>query len=298
MIKYFLIIVGLFMSNHMQASNTFMHPSDLTIGDMEVPKTVVGNKSPNLNGTGYTFFTVSPVGEAFLKAECVPGKTVLDVGAGYSDIPIKALKQGVDRYVANDISLDHLKLLVKRTKEALGDGEDKMNRLALLLGKIPDDLPLSPGAYDAILADKIIHFLKPEDINGFIHKAKVCLKPGGKLYVTTASPYSHAYETIQAEYVEREEKGEMFPGHFTNIMERLNTSMIQKNYHGYKVPDEMVLFSRTILERLFKDRGFRVTESYSLRIPSDEEPTWRPCSDRESNVVGLIAVKEEGLEER
>ena len=223
----------------------------------------------------------------------------MDLGAGYSNIPIIALKQGVDQYVANDISLDHLKLLVKRAKESLGDAaEEVLGRLALLHGKIPEDLPVSPETYDAILADKLIHFLKPEHIDRFIDQAKMCLKPGGKLYVTTASPYSHAYGTILPEYLEREGRGERFPGHFTNIMDRLNTPMIQKNYHGYKVPDEMVLFSRSALVGLFQACGFKVISSYSLRIPSDDEPTWRPCLDGESNVVGLIAIKEGVLETR
>ncbi len=71
-----------------------------------------------------------------------------------------------------------------------------------------------------------------------------------------------------------------------------NNSDILSNYKQFKAPDEMVLFSSVDLIRLFQNHGMTITESFSLKIPTDEHPEWVPCHNEESNVVGIVAVNE------
>ena len=131
--------------------------------------------------------------------------------------------------------------------------------------------------------------MTPVEIVQFIDWVKKALKKGGKIYVVTASPYSKSYHKILPNYLARLAKGDLFPGHFTNIMQSIDTSVME-NYPGYLVPDEMVLFSRLDLVNLFKREGMKVINSYSLKIPTETETRWIGAADDESNTVGIIAV--------
>lgn len=255
----------------------------------ETPEILEGNKSNTLNGTGYVFFTQSQISNKFLEEECLPGKVVLEIGAGFGDLPIKALEKGVDEYYVNDISYEHLQILLHKTQY---QAPYNIHKLKIISGKAPEVMRNIDKKFDAIIADKVIHFFTPHEIIEFLKLAKSLLKQNGKLYITSASPYSKRYSAVLNDYITRKNKGEHFPGYFIDIMKRLNQSEeIDKNYKNYTVPDTMVLFARDDLVKLIEAHGMKVTHSYSLKIPIAENPDWVICQDTESNVVGVIAVK-------
>jgi len=259
--------------------------------NIQVPEILTGNKSATLNGTGYIFFVITPVGHSFIKNEAHPDKSVLEIGCGYNNIVIEALQKGVGSYTANDISEEHLKILRARVNQFFGQNAlTKLKHLHFLTAKAPTELPVAIEQYDAILADKVIHFMTPDEITQFISWSKKALKKEGKLYVVTASPYSKTYKKMLPQYLENLARGDKFPGHIKNIMSNLDQTVMQ-NYPQYKVPDEMVLFSRSDLINLFQREGMEVTESYSLKIPTEGENTWSLINDKESNVVGVVAKK-------
>ncbi|MFN7038322.1 MAG: class I SAM-dependent methyltransferase [Alphaproteobacteria bacterium] len=286
MLKIVLLVILMFNSNFIFASEE-ISASQLDLQTISAPELVTGNKSPTINGMGYIFLTISPIGEIFLKEEAQASKNLLEIGAGYNNIPIEALKRGVLQYTANDISKEHLNILAYRVKEQLGNAA--LKNLILIEGKAPTDLPIKKNEYDAILADKVIHFMKPEEIIRFIEWSKSALKKNGKIYITTASPYSKTYHKILPNYLEKLEQNIDFPGHFTNIMQSVDKSVMQ-NYPKYLVPNEMVLFSRNDLVKLFEKNGMKVIKSYSFKIPTETEHEYQIVSDTESNLVGIIAT--------
>jgi ubiquinone/menaquinone biosynthesis C-methylase UbiE len=254
------------------------------------PEILEGNKSGTLNGTGYVFFSLSPLTKIFLRDECLPSKRVVDIGTGFSEVPIIALQKSVLEYVANDISKEHLDILLNKAK--LKVSSHSLNNLTLLPGKAPEILNNIERKVDAILADKVIHFFTPNEIKDFIIKSNAILKAEGKIYVTAASPYSKRYNQVLKQYVEKQKAGEEFPGHFVDIMDRLEQSEeTKKNYPQFKVPNSMVLFTRADLVKLFSTNGMKILASYSLKIPTDNHSEWIECLDQESNVVGIIAQK-------
>lgn len=255
-----------------------------------IPDTMEGIKRPTLNGNGYVFYSISPMARTFLEEECKPGRSVIDIGSGYSNIPLEALKRGVSHYVANDIEQDHLIILGQRVKETLG--ENALKRLSLMRAKAPQELTLSPQKYDAILADKVVHFMKPYEILEFIEWSKSSLKRGGKMYVMTSTPYSTLYNKMLPEYLKRVKENKDFPGHFTNVMSNCNAQNVP-TYNHCKVPDEMVLLSRTDLIKLFEKHGMKVIDSYSLITPKAEKGQWKTCADEESNLAVVIVENQE-----
>ena len=185
---YFILGISMFISTNINASTNFVAPEILE-----------GNKSKTLNGTGYVFFTPSPITENFLKQECVPGAKILDIGTGFSNMPIVALKNASLEYWANDISKTHLDILLKKAQSEIPN--QNLNNLTILEGKVPNILHSIQCKFDAILADKVIHFFTPDEIKDFISVSKLLLKKEGKIYIIVASPYSKRYKDILPDYL-------------------------------------------------------------------------------------------------
>jgi 16S rRNA G966 N2-methylase RsmD len=282
MLKAILFILMLINENHASAEIITVSSQDKIIA---IPESMEGIKRPTLNGNGYVFYSISPMAARFIDEECKPERVVIDIGSGYSNIPIEALKRGVSDYVANDILEDHLKILSQRVKEILV--ESALKKLTLMRAKAPQELPISPQKYDAILADKVIHFMKPNEILEFIEWSKASLKKGGKMYVMTSTPYSTLYNKMLPEYLKRIKENKDFPGHFTDVMSNCNAENVP-TYNHCQVPDEMVLFSRTDLIKLFEKQGMKVVDSYSLKVPKADQAKWQTCADEESNLAVVI----------
>lgn len=252
------------------------------------PDILEDNKSHTLNGMGYVFFTLTPLTRSFLEKECAPGKRLLEIGTGFSSVPIDAIQKGVSEYFANDLSKDHLEILLRKAEKYLSPLS--LMNLKLLEGKTPEILSSLTGLFDAILAEKVIHFFTPSEIKTFIQFVQSHLREGGKLYITMASPSTKGYIKAQEDYEERKKKGEEFPGYFTNMKARLKKS--HTSGKAYEIPNSMTLFSREDLISFLENQGFKIIQSYALKIPSKEYPEWLLCRDEESQVIGVIAEKQ------
>ena len=271
-----------------------INPFRVNIERLKPMKIIKGGKSPTLNGTGYVFFDTSPIVEEFLATEVHPNKVLLELGAGYSNLTIKVLEKGVGSYTANDISEAHLKILVARLKEAFKDDlTQKLNSLKLLCGRAPQDLPSTHQLYDAIIMDKVLHFMPPDDILQFIRWAKLALKPKGRLYVTTATPYSKTFSPLLKEYLARSLRGDLFPGHFFNVMQNISFQ-VREHQTEYILPSEMVIFGSQDLSNLFEKKGMKIIRTYSLKRPEGEQMNWldvteeEGCIEEESCLAGVV----------
>src|SRR5436309_99764 len=78
---------------------------------VKIPAKVDLERTPTLNKTGYVFHIISPVARQFLDDEIKPKHHVMEIGTGFSEVPIEAIKRGCGAYIANDVSLEHLKIL-------------------------------------------------------------------------------------------------------------------------------------------------------------------------------------------
>lgn len=276
-------------SDMLKKLNNLLEVSALDVNDNEValPEIVDRHRSPTLNGTGYIFYPLTPIGKAFITNEAHKNKKVLEIGAGFSNLSIEALKRGISKYIANDISEVHLKMLVKRVKKTVPSAA--LLSLTLMTAKAPQELPFAKMEYDAIIAEKVMHFMKPDEIVEFIKWCKLALKKGGKLYITVASPFSKAYQKMLPKYLQRQKEGMLMPGHFKHMTRDLDLNASVLNNSKFKIPDEMVLFSRKNLEKLVESQGMEVVSSCALKIPLETEDEWPQVEEEKGNVVGVIA---------
>ena len=245
-----------------------------------IPGKGEGVSVSTLNGTGYVFNVPMPIANIFLKKECCNGKRVVDIGCGFNYIPIKALENGVSEYVANDISSDHLKILVKKAMSVLD--ENKLANLRMLHGSAPSILAELDGKYDAIFADKVIHFFSPSEIKDFVNLTKNLLTEKGRIYVTVSSVYGilGQNDDYKTTYLQNLKNGKEFPGYFTDVFSKFkefgNDSIII-------LPEQMILFSKTDLENFFKINGMKVVHSCSLRVLHKDELGWEIVENESHN---------------
>lgn len=250
---------------------------------------VCGNKSPTLNGMGYTFFTLTPIGEMFITQEAHPYKTVLEIGSGYSNIAIEALRKNVGSFTANDLLEEHLHILITRIVKTFGvQASKRLKSLRLLCGKAPQDLPDVCMRYDAILIDKVLHFMMPDEIQELFGWVRKSLRNNGKLYITTTSPYSKTFHKLLPSYLQRRSAGDLFPGYFKDIMDHLDPTCM-KNLPKFQVPEKMVLLTSFELIDLLKRVDMEVLLSSFFKTPTDSQPMWELVSEEECNMVGIIA---------
>ena len=252
-----------------------------------VPSTIVGNKSPTANGTGYIFYTIAPVGQEFLRNECAVGKNVMEIGAGYGNIPVQALKNGVSRYLVNEMEEAHIDILIHKIVEEVG--HEALERLEIIHGRAPESLPQVEREFDAIMADKVIHFMSPDEVRYFIAWAKKALKKDAKLYLSVATPFVPFYKKMVPLYLERQAKGEEFPGHFTNTMELISKEEMAE-FPEFLVPDEMIFFSRQDIVDVLERYGMRVLRSQTTFSPGISSDAWQPAPDDKGNIVEVVCM--------
>lgn len=259
--------------------------------EIQIPETISLNRFQTLNGFGFIFLTPSPVLMDFIESEAHPGAVLIEVGAGFGNAPIEALKRNVDMYVANDISEEHLNILRARVLQACQSNNNiDLKKLQLLCGKAPNFLPKVREYYDAILIDKTLHFFTPDEAEDFLSWAYEALKLKGHIYILTISPYISSYqEKVLPFYMQNKEKKTLFPGYIPDADPYLRE--ISKSDPTYRVPKNMLFFTLEDLCTLFEKRGFVIEKTYSIGLPSVENPHWTEVPAEQSSLVGLKAQK-------
>jgi hypothetical protein len=259
--------------------------------EIQIPDPISLERFKTLNGFGFVFLKPSPMLMDFIECEALPGAVLIEVGAGFGNAPIEALKRGVQKYVANDLSQEHLDILQMRVSWACqSDINADARKLCLLPGKAPGVLLKLNDSYDAILIDKTLHFFAPGEVEAFILWAHNALKLTGHIYVLTISPYIASYrEKVLPFYMQNKEAGNPFPGYIADADPYLQEAT--RSDSNYRVPKNMHFFTLEDLCVLFEQRGFVVEKTYSVRLPSDANPYWTTVVPEQSSLVGIKACK-------
>jgi ubiquinone/menaquinone biosynthesis C-methylase UbiE len=145
-----------------------------------------------------------------------PGDEVLDIGCAYGDTVLKAGQKKVLIW-ANDIESKHLDVLKEKADQA-----DFKNNITYRSGDfLTTDFP--EGKFDKILIASVLHFMTPKEIETTLTKIRALLKPGGKVYILTASPapYLKMSAAFKDLYTKKKEAGDLWPGYITNAKELL-----------------------------------------------------------------------------
>lgn len=173
---------------------------------------------------------------------------VLEVGAAYGAVSLAALKLGVD-VIANDICPAHLHILFENTPEEF------RSQLQLLPGSFPDEVQLPPNSLTACYIARTLGYMPIPDMQRGLRNVYEFLKPGGKLFIITATVYTQALKNLIPSYEQRVRNKEEWPGYFTGLKDR-----VTQKYAAY-TPERVNFLDPDTLTRELQNADFIVEKA-------------------------------------
>jgi polyketide synthase PksJ len=230
-----------------------------------------------LNQTGLAIEHVDdPYTTAFIELVARAPGSALEIGTAFGAASLQVLKRGVP-IIANDIDPRHLEILQERTPP------EQRHLLRLVPGRFPDELELAPASLGAVLISRVMHFMKPREIEGAVAKLWSALAPGGKVFAIVDTIYLKSIQAFMPVYRERKARGDEWPGWC-------------ENFRDYVIPEYRSLAPETAhfldedtFPPFFTRAGFRIEQSSF--IPRPYYPAAIRLDGRES--FGVIAAKPE-----
>ncbi|OQV15596.1 hypothetical protein BV898_10188 [Hypsibius exemplaris] len=172
-----------------------------------------------LNAHGHMLDVLDEYGEAFVAFARNTTNPVADLGVAFGFTTKEILKTGATVY-ANDLSEDMLKELNNSLTE-----EERL-RCILKPGNALE-LEFEPGSLSGVLALRWFHFLTGPQIREVVHKFFTWLEPGGKVVITSGTPYSGRAKSFIPEYEARKAAGEEWPGSVRNVGSQGQLNMLE-----------------------------------------------------------------------
>ncbi|MDJ0460314.1 non-ribosomal peptide synthetase [Streptomyces sp. H27-C3] len=235
-----------------------------------------GGMVATLNRTGVMVEYLIPYSSDFADFAGERGGEVLDMGCAYGVASIAALERGA-RVVALDMEKKHLDILEQRVND------ESRARLILRRGTLPD-VDFEDERFTAVHASRVMHFLKPEDVRLMLRKMFRWLTPGGKVFLSTDSPYFGYWASKAWEYEERKRAGDPWPGYIEDVAAHFDPA------HVVGGPRLINAVDPDVFRRECEAVGFVVERAgFFGTVGVDRESYGAPAPDMEH--VGIIARK-------
>ena len=130
---------------------------------------------------------------------------IVDVGCAYGVASLLALKQGA-KVIAIDSDIKHLEELNTRAPATL-----KQN-LETIHGNFPDDVVFEDNSISAFLLSRVLHYFDGDTIMKTLMLIYRYLIPGGKVFITTTTPYLRILERFIPLYEQNLATNKEWPG--------------------------------------------------------------------------------------
>jgi 2-polyprenyl-3-methyl-5-hydroxy-6-metoxy-1,4-benzoquinol methylase len=203
------------------------------------------------------------------------GARTIDIGAGLGVATIPALKTGAS-VIANDIADEHLRQI-----SVNAENEGLRNKLDLLNAS----LPRLPALHhlDAIHASNVLHFLTGPEMQMAARWMAGALKPQGRLFLQTISPFTGHFRRFRSEYDRRKAAGLSWPGEMSAAKEYVEPSLRDMT------PSFMHALDAKTAADLFQNAGFEVEYCDYYRRPGLPDVC---CLDGRENlgIVGRLVL--------
>ncbi|GHC53183.1 non-ribosomal peptide synthetase [Streptomyces flavofungini] len=235
-----------------------------------------GGMVATLNRTGVMVERLIPYSEEFAEYAGEGDGEVLDLGCAYGVASIAALERGA-RVVALDMEQKHLDILEQRVND------EARERLSLRRGMLPD-VDFEAGRFTAVHASRVMHFLTPDDVGVTLRKMYDWLVPGGKVFLSSDSPYFGYWASKAADYEARKRAGDPWPGYIDDVAAHFEEA------HVIGGPPRINAIDPDVFRRECEAAGFVVERAgFFGAVGVDRESYGAPAPDMEH--VGVIARK-------
>jgi SAM-dependent methyltransferase len=197
----------------------------------------------------------------------------IDIGAGLGVATIPALECG-SHVIANDISEEHLRQIASVAQQK-GLSEE----LELLNAALPR-LPPMKGL-DAIHASNVLHFLTGDEMIEAARWMARSLKPNGRAFLQTISPFAGHFRQYLPEYERRKIARAAWPGEMKAPREYVDASVVEMT------PAFMHVLESCVATQLFESAGFTIEFcDYYSRVGLPEV-----CRLDGRENLGIVAIK-------
>ncbi|MEV0689370.1 amino acid adenylation domain-containing protein [Streptomyces sp. NPDC050388] len=235
-----------------------------------------GGMVATLNRTGVMVEHLIPYSSDFADFAGERGGEVLDMGCAYGVASIAALERGA-RVVALDMEQKHLDILEQRVND------ESRERLTLRQGTLPD-VDFEDESFTAVHASRVLHFLDPDGVRLILRKMFRWLTPGGKVFLSTDSPYFGYWASKAADYEERKRAGDPWPGYIDDVAAHFDPA------HVVGGPSLINAIDPDVFRRECEAAGFVVERAgFFGAVGVDRESYGAPGPGMEH--VGIIARK-------
>lgn len=205
------------------------------------------------NAHGWSSRILSECAEACLRFQVTQSGWAIDVGAafGVASMPLAVLGA---RVVATDIDERHL-----RTMKAGVSPETGRLRSHGVLARVPRDDCFAAGCATAVHCSNVLHFLSGEEIGTAVRQMARWLRPGGRLFLMTATPFVGHLAGHLEEYERRARLGIRWPGEISEAR-RFAVAAIAP-----AIPSFLHLLEPDYVVPVIDEAGLRVLESRVMR---------------------------------
>ncbi|OGV17556.1 MAG: hypothetical protein A2X47_11580 [Lentisphaerae bacterium GWF2_38_69] len=207
---------------------------------------------------------------------------VAELGAAYGAVTQEIIRHNKKvKITVNDLDKRHLTVLQKKIKNQNNSIQIKPK---IVIGRLPDGINFAENTFDAILAARVMQYLLPRDLIKALKKIRLWLKPKGKLFLVTKTPYIKMLSTFITTYERRKSRGDRWPGVIKDFNQRFNHDISISHI----VPKFIHVFDPDILKRACIECGLIIEECSFINrkdLPLDIRLTGK-------EEVGLIAHKE------
>jgi len=258
------------------ASNAIPSTSPMNFGVPKVytPSTPEDsiNSLATLNNRGYMLTYLHGLSQAFVDYSSMAPGPVLDIGTAYGFVALEALKRGA-HVIANDLDSRHLEDLNRRVPK------NDLKRISYAVGRVPGEVEFSPNSLGAVLASGVLHYLSPLDFSLAIHNITTWLKPGGKFFLATPTPYTNFYQKFFPTFKKNRALNEQWPGYIED------SSKILPEFFK-NVPKSIYLIDEESITTNLEENGFEIEsmDFFDIMLPTTQ-------FQKQTNVLGVVACK-------
>jgi hypothetical protein len=212
----------------------------------------------SFNKMGFDFIAPEYAGENWLIQEyiqfaSITSKPVLDIGACFGYTTNLALNAGAT-VIANDIEVGHLVF----TRRNIDNPKLKAN-LYLNLARFPYETSFPPQSLSAVIIDRILHFLKPAEIEDGLDRVYEWLEPGGKIFIAVLPPQQkEVKDWLLPIYESKWQAGDTWPGI------GIETSVAFPRY-AHNLPKFVHIMDDRPLTIALKNHGFTIERSEFIK---------------------------------
>jgi hypothetical protein len=235
--------------------------------DYKVPN-LVKDEIPTLNRFGYMKIMLDDFCNDFINYSAIQDKPCLELGTAYGFIANQVLQNG-GKIIANDISFEHLSVLLKNAPKA------RLNDLFIYPGKFPEEVNLPSGSLGAVLSSRMFHFLDEGEIEQGLLKVHDWLEDNGIFYFISVTPYhANIRDEFAPVYEQRQKEDDLWPGKVESQW-KIHPSTAQY------VPEFLHVFEPVKLKELFPKFGFEILDMKMFDY----------VGDTDSKGIGHVGVK-------